>query len=148
MKKLFTSLLLSVAALGASAQLTTNNGAQYLQGQSIDMSQQFSDFSNIYFFADSMASFDTATGKGTLKWKRQQLMPRQAFNANTYLHQPLQMLDFPNTAYDNDPELQFSLEPVDARTIRIRVCTSPSVAKDDYSDDPMLVGKPADGSAL
>lgn len=148
MKKLFTSLLLSVAALGASAQLTTNNGAQYLQGQSIDMSQQFSDFSNIYFFADSMASFDTTTGKGTLKWKRQQLMPRQAFNANTYLHQPLQMLDFPNTAYDNDPVLQFSLEPVDARTIRVRVRTSPSIAKDDYSDDPMLVGKPADGTAL
>ncbi len=24
-------------------------------------------------------------------------MPRQAFNANTYLHQPLQSLDFPET---------------------------------------------------
>ena len=135
-------------ATSASAQLTTNSGVQYLQGQSIDLSGQFSDFSNIYFFADSLVSFDTATGKGVLKWKREQLMPRQAFNANTYLHQPLQMLDFPNTAYDNDPELQFSIEPVDARTVRVRVLTTPIVPKDNYEDDPMLVGKPADGSAL
>ena len=134
-------------ATSASAQLTTNSGVQYLQGQSIDLSGQFSDFSNIYFFADSLVSFDTATGKGVLKWKREQLMPRQAFNANTYLHQPLQMLDFPNTAYDNDPELQFSIEPVDARTVRVRVLTTPIVPKDNYDDDPMLVGKPADGSA-
>lgn len=151
MNKLLKRVALCLAtavALPASAQLHTNNGMQYLQGQSIDLSQQFSDFSNIYFFADSLVSFDTSTGKGKLKWKREQLMPRQAFNANTYLHQPLQMLDFPNTAYDNDPELQFSIEPVDARTIRVRVLTTPIIPKDNYDDDPMLVGKPKDGSAL
>lgn len=150
-RKILKTLLLglaSIAVMPSSAQLTTNYGIQYLQGQSVDMSQQFSDFSNIYFFADSMASFDTATGKGTLKWKREQLMPRQAFNANTYLHQPLQMLDFPDAAYDNDPVMQFALEPVDARTIRVRVYTSPVVPKDNYDDDPMLAGKPADGSSL
>lgn len=145
-KGLFASAMLVFSA-SASAQLTTNNGIQYLQGQSIDVSQQFYDFSNIYFFADSLVNFDTTTGKGTLKWKRQQLMPRQAFNANTYLHQPLKMLDFPDTAYDNDPELQFSVEPVNERTIRIRVYTSPIVPKDDYSDEVMLVGKPSDGSS-
>ncbi|MBQ0047609.1 MAG: alpha-xylosidase [Prevotellaceae bacterium] len=145
--KAFAFAAFASFATSASAQLTTNNGIQYLQGQSIDLSGQFSDFSNIYFFADSLVSFDTATGKGVLKWKREQLMPRQAFNANTYLHQPLQMLDFPNTAYDNDPELQFSIEPVDARTVRVRVLTTPIVPKDNYDDDPMLVGKPADGSA-
>lgn len=143
----FASVALMAFSATATAQLKTNNGIQYLQGQSIDVSQEFSDFSNIYFFADSLVNFDTTTGKGTLKWKRQQLMPRQAFNANTYLHQPLQMLDFPNTAYNNDPELQFSVEPVNERTVRIRVYTSPIIPKDDYSDEVMLVGKPADGSA-
>ncbi len=149
-KNLFKGLAAAAFAMvsaSASAQLTTNNGIQYLQGQSVDVSQDFSDFSNIYFFADSLVSFDTKTGKGTLQWKRQQLMPRQAFNANTYLHQPLKMLDFPDTAYDNDPQLQFSLEPVDARTIRVRVYTSPIVPKDNYDDEVMLVGRPADGSA-
>ena len=145
------TLTLGVAALmatAASAQLTTNSGAQYLQGQTVDMSQQFYDFSNIYFFADSLTAFDTQTGCGTLKWKRQQLMPRQAFNANTFLHQPLQMLDFPYTAYDNDPEMRFSVEPVSENTVRVRVFTSPALPKDDYAADLMLTGKTADGRHL
>ena len=137
--------LATLLPMTASAQQTTNNGIPYLQGQSMDISQQFSDFSSIFFFADSLVAFDTATGTGELKWKRQQLMPRQAFNANTYLHQPLRMLDFPGTAYDNDPVLKFSLEPVDSRTIRVRVRTSPIVKADDYSDEVMLAGPPADG---
>ena len=87
-------LLAATATLPAHAQLKTNAGVQYLLSQPKDMSQDFLDFSNTYFFADSLVSFDTSTGKGTVQWKRQQLMPRQAFNANTYLHQPLQSLDF------------------------------------------------------
>lgn len=66
-------------------------------------------------------------------------MPRQAFNANTYLHQPLKMLDFPDTAYDNDPELSFTVEPVNESTIRVRIYTSPVIPKDP-ADDPMLAG--------
>ncbi len=139
--------VMAMASTSVSAQLTTNNGIQYLQGQSVDVSQQFTDFSNIYFFADSLVSFDTTTGKGLLQWKREQLMPRQAFNANTYLHQPLQMLDFPTPAYDNNPQLQFCIEPVNERTVRVRVFTTPIIPKDDYSDEMMLVGKPADGRA-
>ncbi|MBQ0023171.1 MAG: alpha-xylosidase [Prevotellaceae bacterium] len=150
-KRMLRGLAVAVAACVAvpgHAQLTINNGVQYLQDQSKDMSQEFSDMSNIYFFADSLVNFDTATGKGTLKWKRHQLQPRQAFNANTFLHQPLQMLDFPTPAYDNDPQLQFAVEPVNARTLRVRVYTSPIVPKDNYDDEVMLVGKPADGSAM
>ena len=130
-------LLAATATLPAHAQLKTNAGVQYLLSQSKDMSQDFLDLSNTYFFADSLVSFDTSTGKGTVQWKRQQLMPRQAFNANTYLHQPLQSLDFPETAYDNNPQLTFTVEPVSERTLRIRMLTSPIVPKED-ADDPML----------
>ena len=105
-------LLAATAIPPAHAQLKTNAGVQYLLSQPKDMSQDFLDLSNTYFFADSLVSFDTSTGKGTVQWKRQQLMPRQAFNANTYLHQPLQSLDFPETAYDNNPQLTFTVEPV------------------------------------
>lgn len=128
-------------SLSARAQLRTNGGVQYLLSQSKDMSQDFSDLSNHYFFADSLASFDAATGVGTVKWVRHQLMPRQAFNANTYLHQPLKSLDFPDTAYDNDPELRMSVEPVNDRTLRIRMYTSP-VIPGEPADDPMLAGTP------
>ena len=140
-------LLAATATLPAHAQLKTNAGVQYLLSQPKDMSQDFLDLSNTYFFADSLVSFDTSTGKGTVQWKRQQLMPRQAFNANTYLHQPLQSLDFPETAYDNNPQLTFTVEPVSERTLRIRMLTSPIVPKED-ADDPMLIGKPADGRSF
>lgn len=135
--------LLATASLTASAQQKTNAGLAYLLSQTKDMSQDFLDFSNTYFFADSLVSMDTATGKGVIQWKRQQLMPRQAFNANTFLHQPLKSLDFPNTAYDQDPQLQFTVEPVNERTLRIRMLTTPVVPQEE--DSPMLVGKPADG---
>lgn len=129
------------ASAPASAQLRTNAGVQYLLSQPLDMSQDFSDLSNHYFFADSLVDFDTATGLGTVKWERHRLMPRQAFNANTYLHQPLQTLDFPDTAYDNDPELRMSVEPVNERTLRIRMYTSPVIPHDN-PDDPMLAATP------
>ncbi len=129
----------------AQAQLKTNAGVQYLLNQSKDISQEFLDLSNTYFFADSLAAFNTASGKGIIQWKREQLMPRQAFNANTYLHQPLKSLDFPGTAYDNNPQLPFSIKPVNGRTLRIRILTTPVIAEE--TDSLMLMGKPADGSA-
>ncbi len=137
--------VLAAASLAApvSAQLQTNGGVQYLLSQSKDMSQDFLDLSNTYFFADSLVSFDAKTGEGLVQWKREQLMPRQAFNANTYLHQPLQSLDFPGTAYDQNPQLRFYIEPVNARTLRIRMLTTPVVPQEEESI--MLAGKPADG---
>lgn len=122
------------------ADTRTNGGNAYLLDQSIDVSRDFSDFTNTYFFVDSLTSFDTKTGRGTVVWKRQQLMPRQAFNANTYLHQPLKSLDFPNTAYPQDPELGFSIEPVNARTLRFRMHTSPVTPEWPDSLSPMLAG--------
>ena len=145
-KTRWTALAVTIAFSSATlcAQLKTNAGNQYLLSQSKDISQEFNDLSNTYFFADSLVVLDLHTGKGKVKWKRHQLMPRQAFNANTYLHQPLNNLDFPDTAYDNDPELAFSIEPVNARTLRIRMLTTPVQPGEEES--PMLVGTPPDGS--
>lgn len=122
------------------ADTRTNGGNAYLLDQSVDVSRDFSDFTNTYFFVDSLTSFDIKTGKGTVVWKRRQLMPRQAFNANTYLHQPLKSLDFPNTAYPQDPELGFSIEPVNARTLRFRMHTSSVTPEWPDSLSPMLAG--------
>ena len=140
-------MLATAAALAAlmpipsvMADTRTNGGNAYLLDQSVDVSRDFSVFTNTYFFVDSLTSFDTKTGRGTVVWKRQQLMPRQAFNANTYLHQPLKSLDFPNTAYPQDPELGFSIEPVNARTLRFRMHTSPVTPEWPDSLSPMLAG--------
>lgn len=140
-----STVLLFATYSPINAQLNTNSGVQYLLSQSKDVSQEFLDLSNTYFFADSLATYNTTTGQGLIQWKREQLMPRQAFNANTYLHQPLKSLDFPATAYDNDPQLPFSIEPIDARTLRIRILTTPIITED--MDTLMLVKQPTDGSA-
>lgn len=146
-KTLKSSFILASLALAATgmARTTTNAGVQYLLSQSVDMIQDFSDLSNTYFLADSVTSFNTATGTGTLEWKRHQQMPRQAFNTNTYLLQPLKSLDFPDTAYDQDPNLSFDIDPITERTLRIRVYTSTVVPKDD-PDELMLAVTPPDGS--
>ena len=138
--------LFALSSVSVFPQQKTNAGLAYLLSQTKDMSQDFLDFSNTYFFADSLVSMDPATGKGIVQWKRHQLQPRQAFNANTFLHQPLKSLDFPTPAYDQDPQLQFTVEPVNERTLRIRMLTTPVVPKDELS--MMLVSQPADGRSL
>ena len=121
-----------------NAQLQTNAGVQYLQNNARDMSTDFSDLSNTYFLADSLSDFDAANASGKVNWKRYRLSPRQAFNLNGYWPVRMQMLDFPDTQYDNDPDLAFQLQFIDDRTVRIRMLTTPIVAPDDTDADPMF----------
>lgn len=134
-------LIFALFSTTLAAQLNINGGNQYLMNQAKDMSTDFSDFTNIFFFADKLSAFDTSTGQGTIQWKRKSLYTRQAFNTNTVLPQDLQMLDFPGTAYINNPELKFSVEFVTPRTLRIRMLTTPVVPKEEKS--LMLVKDPA-----
>ncbi len=122
------------------AQLQTSAGVQYLQCMPKDQSGDFSDLSNTYFLADSLASFDGTKGEGLLNWKRYRLTPRQAFNLNGYWPVRMQMLDFPDTQYDNDPNLSFKIDFVSPRCIRIRMATSPVEAPRKDEESLMLAG--------
>ena len=122
------------------AQLQTSAGIQYLQCMPKDQSGDFSDLSNTYFLADSLASFDGTKGEGLLNWKRYRLTPRQAFNLNGYWPVRMQMLDFPDTQYDNDPNLSFKIDFVSPRCIRIRMATSPIEAPRKDEESLMLAG--------
>ena len=139
MKKLLTTICVILAcALSASAQIQTNAGVQYLQCMQKDMSADFNDLSNTYFLADSLVSFDHMKGEGMLNWKRYRLSPRQAFNLNGYWPVRMQMLDFPDAAYDNDPNLNIKVDNISPRTIRIRILTSPIEPTANDEDDPMF----------
>ncbi len=127
--------------MAVSAQIQTNAGMQYLQCMQKDMSTDFYDLSNTYFLADSLVSFDTAKCEGLVQWKRYRLSPRQAFNLNGYWPVRMQMLDFPDAAYENDPELRLSIEFITPRTARIRMLTTPIQPKDDDQDDVMFCDK-------
>ena len=94
-----------MAAIGLQAQMQTNAGVQYLQCMPKDASTDFSDLSNTYFLADSLVSFDRAKAEGLVQWKRYRLSTRQAFNLNGYWPVRMQLLDYPDAAYDNDPAL-------------------------------------------
>lgn len=142
MKKTILFSLLIAACCDMNAQIQTNNGVQYLMSQPKDMSTDFCDLSNTYFFADSLAQYNTSTGQGKVQWKRYRLAPRQAFNTNVYWPQRLRMLDFPETAYDNDPELKFSIQFVSPRTVRIKMLTTAIEPKNDDAQDIMLNGVP------
>lgn len=94
MRKIISIVCLLCAAMAAQAQLQTSAGVQYLQCMPKDQSGDFSDLSNTYFLADSLASFDAAKGEGLVNWKRYRLSPRQAFNLNGYWPVRMRMLDF------------------------------------------------------
>lgn len=133
-------LLIMCAAWGlhATAQIQTNAGVQYLQCMQKDMSTDFYDLSSTYFFADSLVSFDTAKGEGLVQWKRYRMSPRQAFNLNGYWPVRMQMLDFPDAAYDNDPNLKIKIEFISPRAARIRMFTSPVEPKNTDQEDIMF----------
>ena len=137
-KVLFAACLsLSVVPV-AQAQLQTNAGVQYLQCMPKDVSTDFSDLSNTYFLADSLTSFDVSRGEGQVQWKRYRLSPRQAFNLNGYWPVRMQMLDFPDAAYENDPCLDLKVEFISPRTVRIRMLTTPVKPVINEQDDPMF----------
>ena len=147
MRKFFYILGFMGFSLCAEAQLQTSAGIQYLQCMPKDQSADFSDLSNTYFLADSLVSFDTAKGEGKLNWKRYRLSPRQAFNLNGYWPVRMHTLDFPDTEYDNDPNLRFKIDFVSPRCVRIRLATSPIEAPRKDSESIMLAGAVPSSSA-
>ena len=139
MKKIIISLfLVAFGITPTTAQIQTNAGIQYLQCMQKDMSTDFYDLSNTYFLADSLVSFDTQKGEGQVQWKRYRMSPRQAFNLNGYWPVRMQMLDFPDAAYENDPALKLKIEFVSPRTARIRMLTTPVEYQAKDADDVMF----------
>ena len=137
-RRTFLLGLVCCGFLTAHAQLQTNAGIQYLQCMPKDVSTDFYDLSNTYFLADSLDDFNTQQGTGFLQWKRYRLSPRQAFNLNGYWPVRMQMLDFPDAAYENDPTLQIKIEFFTPRTARIRMETSPAFKRIEDLQDVMF----------
>ena len=139
-KKILTVAMLVCTCSSSLAQPHVNDGTSYLMNQALDMSTDFLDLSNTLFFADHLESFDVKSGEGLVNWKRGHLMPRQAFNTNGAQPRKMRMLDFPFTAYENDPNLKFKIDFVTPRTVRIRMLTTPVEPK--VSTSIMLAKKP------
>lgn len=136
------ALLGLLVALPGTAQVQTFGNVPNLQSQAIDVSADFADLANTYFLADSLATFNAAEATGTVCWKRYRLSPRQAFNLNGTWPVRMQMLDFPDAAYDNDPNLKLQIRFVSPHTIRVTMLTTPVEMAEDDANDPMFVAAP------
>lgn len=139
-KKILTVAMLVCTCSSSLAQPHVNDGTSYLMNQALDMSTDFLDLSNTLFFADHLESFDVKSGEGLVNWKRGHLMPRQAFNTNGAQPRKMRMLDFPFTAYENDPNLKFKIDFVTPRTVRIRMLTT--LVEPKVSTSIMLAKEP------
>lgn len=111
-----------------------------LINEPVDISEDFRDFSNTFFFADSLTSFNPETGKGKIKWKRHEAFSAHNFNNSMISYKRSFSNEFPAVEYAQDPVLPFSIEFTSERTIRIRANTS----TEKVSSEPslMLVREP------
>jgi len=137
MKKfLFAGILLWSAGLcqaGAQVSYASGPANQYLLNQPVDISEDFMNFTNTYFVADSLASFDPATGSGTISWKRYVYQTRQAFNNMLAFLQPAEGNEFPGIEYAANPSMPFSIDFVSPGTFRIRMKTGPEPREEQPS---------------
>lgn len=99
----------------------------------VDISKDFRSFENTYYFADSLLKFDSATGKGEVKFKRHNYYTRKAFNNILAVLRPVPANEFPETEYAATPVLPFSIHFVSERTVRIRVTSGPQLKPDQES---------------
>lgn len=107
----------------------------------IDVSEAFRTLGNTLFAADRIVAFDARSGQGTIRWKRYERKLRLAFGEVTAPYEAVRSWEFPGEVYPEEPELPFSVELIDARTVRLRVDSRVKFGQDEPS--LMLVKEPA-----
>lgn len=91
-----------------------------LQNEPVDISPDFSNFKNTYYFADSLVSFEPGTGSGVIRYKRYEYSTRMAFNNMLGKLTAVPANEFPEYEYEASPELSFVIDFSSPRTLRIR----------------------------
>lgn len=133
----FLGVVATVLLLAGPAQGQTPY-PPYIVDEAVDISPDFQDFVNGYFLADSLASFDPETGRGTIRYVRHQYVTRLAFNNMLASLVPAPENIFPGGEYPVAPEQPFSVQLVSPRTVRIVAPSKPQVVAGEPS--LMLVG--------
>ena len=132
--KLQTLLFFSIAVLiNLQAQIPLNAPPTRLLNEPVDISGDFRDFSNTYYLADSLSSFDPKTGKGEITYRRYEYVTRMAFNNMLGGLKQVESNEFPTTEYEASPTLPFSLELVSPNTVRLRALSGPRLHPDENS---------------
>ena len=117
-------ILASSGVFAAPARAQSAGQPPPLLNDLVDISPDFASYTNAYYVADSLASFDAVTGTGSVSWQRHQRFPRIAFNNMEAILRPFEGVVFPEKEYETNPALPFSIEFISPRTVRLRVKTS------------------------
>jgi alpha-D-xyloside xylohydrolase len=134
MKNLFPAILICLFLFPElSAQIPPAAPPTYLVNEVVDISGDFRDFSNTYYLAESLGTFDPASCKGTIIYRRYEYSTRQAFNNMLATLGPVRPNEFPGREYAASPELPFSIEFITPRTFRIRAATGAQEAPEEES---------------
>ena len=96
-----------------------------LLNETVDISEDFRDFSHTYFLADALDGFDPATASGKILYQRHLRATAHSFNNTLATLKPAPGNEFPGIEYAANPSLPFSLEFVSPHTVRLRVATGP-----------------------
>ena len=131
-------LMLLVSTATPQIPMHAPDNLQHLLNEPVDISGDFRNFTNTYYVADSLASFDPATGTGTIKFKRYEYVTRQAFDNMLAVLQPARANEFPTNEYAAAPVLPFLVQFSSPNTIRIRTTSRFQVKPEQPS--LMLVG--------
>ncbi|UJH90350.1 hypothetical protein LZ575_16065 [Antarcticibacterium sp. 1MA-6-2] len=76
LKKLgLTIFLAGFLSISAEAQLQEID----ILNTPVDISKDFADYNNTFYFADELVDFDPKSGRGTIKYLRHEYQSRQAF---------------------------------------------------------------------
>ena len=106
---------------------------QRLLNEVVDVSGDFRSLTNTYYCADSLASFDPATGQGKVRYVRQEYFTRHAFNNTLGALKPVPANEFPTVEYEASPVLPFAVEFVSDRTVRLRAISRFQAKPDEPS---------------
>lgn len=136
----FCFVFILFANIGLAQTPNQPGHPQYLLNEPIDISGDFHDFTNTYYLADSLVSFDPSTGSGTVMYKRYEYATRQAFDNMLGVLVPVSANEFPSVEYAESPILPFSVEFVSARTVRIKALSGFD-AKPDQESLMLVNGK-------
>ena len=122
--------VLAVLACGGAAAQVLNDP--------VDVGQEFQRMEQVFFVGSKVASFDPASGRGTLQWDRYLRGSTLSFNKIDLTLGKGRGTEFPGTEYDQDPILPFSVSFVSPRVVRLRFSTRAEMARD--GDSMMLAG--------
>ena len=124
------AVVLAVLACGGAAAQVLNDP--------VDVGQEFQRVEQVFFVGSKVASFDPASGRGTLQWDRYLRGSTLSFNKIDLTLGKGRGTEFPGTEYDQDHVLPFSISFVSPRAVRLRFSTRAEMARD--GDSMMLAG--------